>query len=63
MISTVFGREGARVMASDINEESAAAVAAQIEDAGGEARSLRTDTRIRSSSPCDVMVRLRRRAS
>ena len=43
-ISTVFGREGARVMASDINEESAAAVAAQIEDAGGEARSLRTDT-------------------
>ena len=43
-ISTVFGREGAKVMTSDINEESAAAVAAQIEDAGGEARSLRTDT-------------------
>jgi NAD(P)-dependent dehydrogenase (short-subunit alcohol dehydrogenase family) len=43
-ISTVFGREGARVMASDINEESAAAVAAQIEDAGGQARSMRTDT-------------------
>ncbi len=43
-ISTVFGGEGARVMASDINEESAGAVAAQIEDAGGEARSLRTDT-------------------
>ncbi len=43
-ISTVFGREGARVMASDINEEAAGSVAAQIEDAGGEARSLRTDT-------------------
>ena len=43
-ISTVFGREGALVMASDINEESAAAVAAQIEDAGGQARSMRTDT-------------------
>ncbi|HEY5639458.1 MAG TPA: SDR family NAD(P)-dependent oxidoreductase [Dehalococcoidia bacterium] len=43
-ISTVFGREGARVMASDINEEAAATVAAQIEDSGGEARSVRTDT-------------------
>jgi NAD(P)-dependent dehydrogenase (short-subunit alcohol dehydrogenase family) len=43
-IATVFGREGARVMASDINEESAQAVAAQIEDSGGEARSIRTDT-------------------
>ena len=43
-ISTVFGREGALVMASDINEESAAAGAAQIEDAGGQARSMRTDT-------------------
>ncbi|HEY5640840.1 MAG TPA: SDR family NAD(P)-dependent oxidoreductase [Dehalococcoidia bacterium] len=43
-ISAVFGREGARVMASDINEEAAGAVAAQIEDAGGEARSMRTDT-------------------
>lgn len=43
-ISTVFGREGARVMASDINEEAAGAVAAQIDDGGGEARSLRTDT-------------------
>lgn len=43
-IATVFAREGARVMASDINEESAAAVASQIEDTGGEARSLRTDT-------------------
>ncbi len=43
-VSTVFGREGARVMASDINEEAAGAVASQIEDAGGEARSLRTDT-------------------
>lgn len=43
-IATVYGREGARVMASDINEEAAKAVAAQIEDAGGEARPLRTDT-------------------
>jgi NAD(P)-dependent dehydrogenase (short-subunit alcohol dehydrogenase family) len=43
-ISVVFGREGTRVMASDINEEAAMATAAQIEDAGGEARSLRTDT-------------------
>jgi NAD(P)-dependent dehydrogenase (short-subunit alcohol dehydrogenase family) len=43
-IATVFGREGAKVMASDINEETARAVAAQIEDSGGEARPLRTDT-------------------
>lgn len=43
-IATVYGREGASVMASDINEESAAAVAAQIEDAGGDAKPLRTDT-------------------
>jgi NAD(P)-dependent dehydrogenase (short-subunit alcohol dehydrogenase family) len=43
-ISTVFAREGARVMCADINEDSAKSVAAQIEDAGGEARSLRTDT-------------------
>jgi NAD(P)-dependent dehydrogenase (short-subunit alcohol dehydrogenase family) len=41
---TVFAREGARVMASDINEESARAVAAQIEDAGGDAKHIRTDT-------------------
>jgi NAD(P)-dependent dehydrogenase (short-subunit alcohol dehydrogenase family) len=43
-IATVFGREGAKVMASDINEETARAAAAQIEDAGGEARSIQTDT-------------------
>ncbi len=43
-ISVLFGREGAKVMASDINEESARSVAAQIEDAGGEARAARTDT-------------------
>ncbi len=43
-ITTLFAHEGARVMASDINEESARAVAAQIEDAGGEALPLRTDT-------------------
>ena len=41
----LFGREGARVMAADINEEGATAVAAQIEDSGGEARPLRADTR------------------
>jgi len=49
-IAITFGREGAKVMASDINEESASAVAHQIEDAGGEARPLRTDT----SSEADV---------
>lgn len=43
-IATVYSREGASVMASDINEDSASAVAAQIEDAGGDARPLRTDT-------------------
>jgi NAD(P)-dependent dehydrogenase (short-subunit alcohol dehydrogenase family) len=43
-IATVFGREGAKVMASDLNEETARAAAAQIEDSGGEARSIRTDT-------------------
>jgi NAD(P)-dependent dehydrogenase (short-subunit alcohol dehydrogenase family) len=43
-IATLFGREGAKVMAADINEQSARVVAAQIDDAGGEARPLRTDT-------------------
>jgi NAD(P)-dependent dehydrogenase (short-subunit alcohol dehydrogenase family) len=43
-IALVFAGEGARVMASDINEDSARQVAAQIEDSGGEARHLRTDT-------------------
>lgn len=43
-IATTFAREGARIMASDVNEETAKAVAAQIEDAGGEAQSIRTDT-------------------
>ena len=43
-ISLVFASEGARVMASDMNEETARAVAAQIEDSGGEASSIRTDT-------------------
>jgi NAD(P)-dependent dehydrogenase (short-subunit alcohol dehydrogenase family) len=47
-IATVFAREGARVMASDINEETARAVAAQIEDAGGEAQHIRTDTTVES---------------
>src|SRR3990172_2069609 len=43
-MALVFAHEGAKVMASDINEDSARAVAAQIEDSGGEARHLRTDT-------------------
>jgi NAD(P)-dependent dehydrogenase (short-subunit alcohol dehydrogenase family) len=43
-IASVFAREGALVMASDINEDAAGAVAAQIEDSGGQARHLRTDT-------------------
>jgi len=43
-IATAFGRQGAKVMASDLNEETAQQVASQIEDAGGEAKSLRTDT-------------------
>ncbi len=43
-IAVLFGREGTKVMASDINEEAAVSVAAQIEDAGGEAKALRTDT-------------------
>ncbi len=43
-ISVVYAREGAKVMAADLNEEAAKAVAAQIEDSGGEARSVRTDT-------------------
>jgi NAD(P)-dependent dehydrogenase (short-subunit alcohol dehydrogenase family) len=43
-IATVCAREGAKVMASDINEETAKQVAATIEDWGGEARALRTDT-------------------
>ncbi len=49
-IAVTFAREGAKVMASDINEDAALAVARQIEDAGGEARPLRTDT----SSEADV---------
>ena len=43
-IAVTFAREGAKVMASDINEDTAKQVAAQIEDAGGEASSIRTDT-------------------
>lgn len=43
-ISLVYAREGAMVLASDINAEAARAVAAQIEDSGGVARSIRTDT-------------------
>jgi NAD(P)-dependent dehydrogenase (short-subunit alcohol dehydrogenase family) len=47
-IAITFAREGARVMASDINEEAARAVAAQIEDAGGEASHIRVDTTVES---------------
>ncbi len=44
--AVLFGTEGAKVMVSDINEEAACAVAAQIEDSGGEARFIRTDTSV-----------------
>jgi NAD(P)-dependent dehydrogenase (short-subunit alcohol dehydrogenase family) len=43
-IAVTFAREGARVMAADLNEDTAKAVAAQIEDSGGEAKWIRTDT-------------------
>lgn len=42
--AVLFAREGAKVMASDVNEDAALAVAHQIEDAGGEARPLHLDT-------------------
>src|SRR5512134_2015910 len=51
-ISVTFAREGARIMAADINEDSVRAVAAQIEDAGGVARAIRTDT----TSEADVQA-------
>lgn len=43
-IATTFAREGARIMASDVNEDTAKAVAATIEDSGGEAKWIRIDT-------------------
>jgi NAD(P)-dependent dehydrogenase (short-subunit alcohol dehydrogenase family) len=43
-ISLRYAAEGAKVMACDINEDTARALAAQIEDSGGEASSSRTDT-------------------
>src|SRR2546426_1519760 len=43
-ISVLFGREGAMVMAADINEAAASAGSGQMEDSGGEARPLRADT-------------------
>ncbi len=43
-IALLFAQEGAKVMASDINEEAGKAVANQIGDTGGEARFLRADT-------------------
>ena len=51
-IAILFAREGAKVIASDINEEASLAVSRQIEDAGGEARPLRTDT----SNEADVQA-------
>ena len=41
--SLLFAEQGARVLVSDVNADSAAAVAAEITAAGGEARSLRAD--------------------
>jgi NAD(P)-dependent dehydrogenase (short-subunit alcohol dehydrogenase family) len=43
-IALTYAAEGAKVMASDINEDTAKQVAAQIEDSGGEASHIRTDT-------------------
>ncbi|MBI2914081.1 MAG: SDR family oxidoreductase [Chloroflexi bacterium] len=43
-IALLFGAEGARVIAADINEQAGQAVARQIEDSGGVARFLRADT-------------------
>ena len=43
-IALLFAQEGAKVVAADINEESAAALARQIQDTGGQARSLPVDT-------------------
>ncbi len=45
-IALLFAAEGARVMAADINQASAEAVAEEIVAAGGEARSLRADTSV-----------------
>lgn len=45
-IALLFAAEGARVMAADINEASAQAVAEEIVRGGGEARPLRTDTSV-----------------
>lgn len=39
----VFGREGAKVLCADVNDEGAEATAAQIVDTGGEAASMRVD--------------------
>ncbi len=45
-IALLFAAEGARVMAADINEAPAQAVAEEIVTAGGEARPLRADTSV-----------------
>jgi NAD(P)-dependent dehydrogenase (short-subunit alcohol dehydrogenase family) len=45
-IALLFAAEGARVMAADINEAAAQAVAEEIVRGGGEARPLRTDTSV-----------------
>ncbi len=43
-IALLFGAEGASVLVSELNEEAGRAVAREIEDAGGRARFLPTDT-------------------
>jgi NAD(P)-dependent dehydrogenase (short-subunit alcohol dehydrogenase family) len=53
-IALGFGREGALVMCADRNVETAAATAARIREAGGEARSVRADVGI--PAECQAQV-------
>src|SRR2546428_13835910 len=55
-IAILFAHEGSKVIASDINEDSARAVAHQIEDAGEEARPLRTDTSHEADVPAAIQA-------
>jgi len=43
-IARLFAAEGASVLVAELNEETGAAAAREIEDAGGRARFLRADT-------------------
>lgn len=52
--SLLFASEGAAVVAVDVNEESAKAVAAQIEAAGGRAVAVRAD--VSQAADCEAMV-------